>query len=752
MASPIQTLESQKGISTPDYQPTPEEKRDVGFIQQQVEAGERAMRPFRKQTWEGLAFFTGQQWAEYDNKQGRMHEKDKAEHEARLVENQIARAVRTASAALTRNKPGWSVVPATDDESDKECARASARLLEHCWRQLKMSGKSHEYVMWDLVTGLAAFRVWWDTTAGDDYLATFPVLDEQGQPVMDVTPILDEMGAPVLDEMGQPAVSETPRTEERVTKTGYPSIEVCPVTSLVIDPGCASKDLDDCQWVAQNVYMHVDAIREQWPERGEMVRPDTAFTIDGPSTQTVTAFQGTNSAAPSKDEGMDRAKVTFYFERPSKRHEKGWCAVVAGGVMLEQTEELPRGKLPFALSRFNPVPGRLIGMGMVADAISPQRTLNGQLSTYVESCNLIANNKWAVQKGSLVNAASAITNQPGEIIEYLPGFQPPQQITPAPVSPEHARIMEMARQQIRDSTGVSEFQQGTVDAAISGRALAMIAELYATMLGPAARELEDAMSVVGTAILELWRDRMPIDQTVKTLGKDNQWISYEFHASEITSTDVRVLEGSMTPSHPSVKRESIMMAAGSGILGDLKDPEVRARIQDDLEFGNTEDVYGTTNAETQYAREENHGLLTGLDWQDAPLSSPIKARPIDNHTAHIRIHTALGSSDLLRHGGPDAENRLLDHIAEHEAYKAMVAQGVPWWTQRAAGRIEGAPMQAGQPAAQPTDAPTMESTGMGAPPLPSPSGAQLPQLGIRGPGIGLRDGTPAEMTPDTAGL
>ena len=663
------------------YSPDTRTSKTIAAIDRLVKSGESARESFIATAWECVAYYTGRQWIEYSRGLQRLRDIPADPWEIHMVLNYIRPAVDTAVAKLTQHQPGWLVTPQTDDEEDTESARASEKLLEYLWHQLTMGSKTQELMKWAIITGVGILRVDFDSAA----------TDTMGGPDADT-----EHKAPGLPFGADPSepmpLPEEPDSADELFEgppgthhaTGFPTVEVVPPFSMVFDPGAARKDLSDCQWAAEVRWLHIDVIRDRWPTMAEFVTCDRAMGGDNIAATLLADIR--SDSGSSQDLTLDRARVVFYYERPSPRHPRGYYAVTAGNVLLEEYEGLPCGRLPFVIVRYNSIPGKLYGQGMV-DVVRPvQDMLNKQISKRLEVVELNGAPKWAVMKGSI--DAGVLTSEPGETVFYNPGTVPPQPIQSPQVSPQHEALEAAAIQHIREISGINEITQGIVPAAISGRAAQWMAELDATKLAPTTRELEEAFSVTGSMLLKLWRDYMPVETTIQVMGKGSKLEVLSFQSEDISTTNVRVLPGSMAVRHPSVNRETVLMLANMGMYGDVvNDPEARNRVLQEMEFGTPGRLQGEADQEVRYQREENYQILTAPIMPspdpNLPPPSPVKAEPYEDHAAHIREIKSLLMSDALRETEVERYQWAVRHLAEHEGYLSGLRQGYEWWREYA---------------------------------------------------------------------
>ena len=700
--------EAQQGDT---YTPSHEESERLRDVLEQVSLGDQARQTFLRDAWNSLALYAERPWSNYDAIRGVLTETPISDWEVRLSLPYARNALDIIAPKLTANSPSWVPVPASGDEEDQSAARACVKLLNHLARAVKLQSKNDSVVRWAMITGLGVYRVGWDPTKG--------------------TPLDDG------------------------TVPGCITLDSVPPMRWVCDPGASERDLSDCRWCSQISYMHIDDVVMRWPERGRHVRLDASISGDkytsgilGSATQNglTDIFEGNTGL---NDTHQDRVRITEYWEPPSPRHPNGYYCVVANDqLILDVAEELPGGRYPFALLRYNHIPGRLQGQGLLRILRGPQEAANRAVSDRLEVLAVNANGKWAVERGSV--GLSAMTNEPGEIVEYEPGAPRPVAIPPPVMNPEFERVEQAMIQHINMLAGLSDISTGNISSTISGRALNIAAELEASRLGTVSKEIEDCLSDVGSLMLTFQKLYGPEETMMQIVGKNGRLEVASFYKSALRSTDVFVEVGSMRVQNIAVKREQATLGFTSGAYGDPKDPRAVAAYRKDMEWGDLDYLQGDNpDGEATYAREENFTLLEG-DFKT------VRALPFEDHIVHMQNHRALLTSVTFREADKERYEAALTHYAEHACFDTAVRSGTPWWelyVPELAAKMGQAPIPPTPPLGQPQPAPAFDAFGAENMPPGQPmqrqlppripnaalAGVQMPQGGAYGPGLGDQD-------------
>ena len=681
--SPIQAqyLErDQKKKTAQYYQPNTKDKELIDYVSNQFTASEDSKKGRVRDAWINMAFYAGRQWVKWNDVSGRIEEISRDDWQVHLVLNYIRPVIQQLVGKATENQPTVVVLPATSDSDDRQKARASEKLIsKYLWRELDMQLKVQEFARLIFQTGMAAFKVYWDPEGGEGFELQDPWTEDEQK---------------IIKEFADYGMEHDLEPRMRSGKTGEIMVDVVSLFEIGWDPGAGS--FEKTRWCYHSNSMHIDEVRSRW-KKGVHVRPDSSFEGDQLAAKVLHSASHGKHNYQRNSVLADRVAVVEYFERPSQRYPKGMYAIVANGVLLESQEELPHGDLPFVVARHLPIHGRIDGDGAIMDLIAAQEEINKKVSQRIENANQMLNQKWLVVKGSLVN--DMITDQPGEIIEYDAQYPAPRPIAPPPMPSDIGRLQDEMLVHMRNISGVSEIQQGNVPSGISGRAIGMMADSQATIMGPTVREIEKALEKLCMRFLKYWRDYMPVPKTIRIVGKDASAEVFTFHATDIKSTDVIIQRNSMLPKHVSYRREQAMMAFSQGAFGNPQDPAAQMRLRKLLEWGELDELYGDNDKDRLYTRDVLFHITEG--------KQQVNPEPWEDHAAAIdEFHDFMTSTDY-RLQSDETKEEIKRNFAWHYYYQSQLQQAVPWWQMpKSEGWPPATPPQSAQPG-QP-----------GAPPIP----------------------------------
>jgi hypothetical protein len=637
-----------------NYECSPEEKELVAYVGRHVDLCDSHKLPDMREYAENVRFYVGEQW---DQEFGRR--KSRAGEEGSIT-NWFQQVIDDLCARQTENRPYVAVLPATDNEDDRQNARACEKLVYYDWRQTGMPIQAVEFVKLAHLGGTSWLKTSWDPNAGDLY---FPAEDDER-----TADIARELGGPhegfTDPQSPERATSTGPGAQPRQRRTGAVVIDVLSVTEVGYDPGAAR--VRDMRWMYHRRPMHLDQIYDLWPDRGMYVRPDADTTTSG--TANIRSG-GYDHAGSNAEMYQDHAWVTEYWERPSRRHPGGLYAVVCGGMLMQPLKDLPYGEFPFEPLRSKTLPRRFAGQAWASVLRDPQHEYNHRDREIKKQADRLAVPHFLAAAGSILSYPD---DEAGSEILYDPSLPPPKLLNAPPISDALFRLKQEARDVLYDLAGLSEIDRGAIPAGLSGRAIGMAADLQATRLGPMVREMESAFQGAMRRGLRYRHDNMPIAQTLQIIGRDGLAEVVHFHRSQITSTDVILQENSMLPRHKSYRNEQILMAHDRGVFGDPTSPETQRETRKRMEFGDWGEMEGDRGMDRRYAAEVNLMLAAGQYVHPNPWAADLEVQ-YDERLDYM----STADYRML----PPETQQLFERNLAHTAYlMGQLQQGVEWWS------------------------------------------------------------------------
>lgn len=557
-----------------------------------------------------LAYYLGHQWVEWDPLQRKLITPNVPPWRVMATTNMIRSSVRTEFAKLTKQTPLLGVVPQGPDPKQIAQARAADKIREYLWDRLDTYHHAKTALLWALVCGTGAMKVFWNPQAGE-----------------------------IID------------TEEGPLPLG--EIENCAVSPFELYPDPLADSFESAAWIIHAKIRSVEWVMETF---GVSVEPEDVSELRLAHPIDLAKPGRTGLSTPK-----DAVVLLEYWEPPSAKNPEGRYTVFTRSRILLDGPHiyLESGiRYPFAIVRHIPVPGRIWGDSTVTDAIDPQTQYNKTRSQMLEIKNLMAKPKWLIPRGSMETAP---TTAPGEILEYSPvaGLKP-EMVQPPEVPSSYYRELEQLRAEIYELTGQHEVSRAINPAgARSGLMVAYLQEQDDTRLHPTYEAFIRMLEKLETMKLRLARVFYTEPRTARIVGENDQVEVFEFHGRDIPEdVDVKVKSGYSLPQSRLARQEFILQLWDRKLI---MDPRLILRL---LEFGNEEGVYEDIQLDTAQAQREHEQLKAG-QW--------VEPRDFHNHDIHIYEHDRFRKTAEYEELPPDIQALFDRHVEMHKQLRQQVA-------------------------------------------------------------------------------
>lgn len=560
---------------------------------------------------------------------------------ARPVINRIRPIIRTEIVKLSSQKPNVSVVPATNDDSDLFAAQAGEQIWESTYRNKKIAHILRRALFWSQTCGTSFVKCFWDP---DD-------VDKSANQMGDfcyspVTPF--HIYAPDFreEELENQAfiIHATMRTKDELS-LAYPGINF-PTSKK------GHNEILDDSWInlvgAGNLQDKSSVIcLEVWvkPEAIELFPQGAMFTLIG-------------------DTIVDGVE--------------GWPY---------QHNQYPFAKLDHIPS------GKFYSDSSIIDLIPLQREYNRTRGQIIEAKNRMGKPQLAAPRGSVT--AAKMTSEPGQVIEYTPGMQPP---TPIPLMPlPNYIITELDRitQDMNDISGQHEVTQGSAPSGVTAAtAISYLQEQDDSKLAHTYNSVEEGIEKIASLTLAYVVQFWDVPRMLKVVGNDGAFDVLNLKGSDLAgNTDLRVEAGSSLPTSKAARTAFIMDLMKMGFIDPQKGLEV-------MEMGGINKIYESVQVDVRQAQRENtkmaavnqqlldmHSQNQMQDMQTNPakymdeatgqtkLMQDVGGNPIiplivpvnrwDNHTMHIEIHNKYRKSAAYDNLDDQQKQLFEDHVNQH---------------------------------------------------------------------------------------
>lgn len=519
-------------------------------------------RNFIERQWYiNLAFFFGKQYVAYRRTNTSISSNNAVlwippvpPWRVRAVINRVRPTIRTEIAQLTNNKPNAIVVPASAEERDTYAAMAAEQIWENLSSTKRFKGILRRAVWWNQVCGNGYIKTWWDFDAGD---VVIPGTDQK---------------------MGEVCfASETP--------------------FHVFAPDLLQEDIEEQPYIIHAQLKPADYIK---------LRYQKALQGKDIKTQETTGREIFESAflnlvgAPSTQKQNSVLLLECYI-KPGMHamFPQGGMYTVLGDTIIQNFQGMPysHGKYPFA--KLDHIPsGKYYATSSVEDLIPLQKEYNRTYSQIVENKNRMAKLQLMGEKGSV--DPKKITTEPGQFIEYNPGFNKPE-AAPSPPLPAYVpQIMDRLLIDWNDISGQHEVTHGQVPPGVTAAtAISFLQERDETKLSPTFDSLEESIEKTAHMALVLVHDYWTVEKTIQVTGPEGSFDSMTFKGSDLANNlDIRIEAGSALPTSKAARQAFILDLMKMGFIKPDDGLEV-------LNMGGMAKIYERVQADRRQAQREN---------------------------------------------------------------------------------------------------------------------------------------------------
>lgn len=604
---------------------TPEEV--ARWCDEQFSKAHTARQTLERQWLLNLSFFYGKQWVVWGpqiNSTARLTEPKAPAWRVRLTVNKIQPYIRREMARLSSQKPRGFVMPASSDEEDRSAARAAEELAFYLHESLKIDEALDLSDWWTSVTGTSFLKVRFTEEID-------PSTDQPGRLRVDVIRPFD-IYVPNLEET---------RIEEQ-------------------------------EWVAHVQSMPISKIKEQF---GVDVAPgDVGISeVDAKIRNVMSVFNDAKS---------DSAIVKEFWIKPCKRYPKGLVVATANGKLLpyEEPEAMPdvddavellepeikkpkgtidwpfkHGRLPF-IKRGHTLSGRFFDTTFVDQIISVQREYNRSRSQIIENKNLTSRPQWVVPIGAVDR--NELTTEPGAVIRYTPGFNPPTPVQPPQLPNYVMQHIEVTGNEMDEIASQNEVSKGSVPPGVeAATAISFLQERDDSALTYAIRSKERAVQEMTQQLLALVCEFWDVGRMIRITGQNNVFDTRVLKGSDLRDNiNYVVVTGSGTPISRAAQHAEIMEMVKSGMLPATKG----------LRFLNMPDVAAVIDElerDVQQAARENLMMSKG---------QPAVVEVWHDHIQHLDEHDNYKKREEYDHLPQEIKDQFRFHDFQHLTQLALL--------------------------------------------------------------------------------
>lgn len=546
---PELSLDNAKDIK--DFNDLEDIKKLVDWVRKSHQSAKSSRERIERQWRLNLHFYYGKQNIAYNSDRRRFYTPAAPPWRVRSVTNRIRPIIRNELARVTSNHPHASVVPASSEDKDLFAAQAA----EQAW-QSEYTNKKIHYVFsraawWMLITGTGFVKDWYDPDAASDY-----AIDPDGN----------------------------------YTAKGDNTYAVVTPFHLFV-PDIREPELENQPWVIEASVKPVEYIKQQY---GEDFKPTVVSSSEIVEDDTLNL-----QSNPSEPDSVLCLEVWFKPRSHRMFPEGGYALIVDDRlVAIHQSGMLyDHGEFPY--TKFEHIPtGTFYGESTITDLILPQREYNRTRSQIIESKNRMAKPQLTAAKGTVDPAK--ITSEPGQVIEYMPGFGPP---SPLPLQPLPNYVLQEMDVIIRDMEDISsqhEVSRGQTPGSVTAAtAISYLQEKDDSAFTHTYQSVEAGIEKIAkhtlSHIVQFWD--MP--RLIRTTGIDGSFDALMLKGSQIRNgLDLKIESGSALPTSKAARQAFIMDMMKMGFI----DPQRGLEL---MEIGGTQRLYEELKVDERQAQREN---------------------------------------------------------------------------------------------------------------------------------------------------
>ena len=548
----------------------------------------------------------------------------------REVFNHIAPIFDIRYAKLTKIKPDINVLPATNDERDKQAAKVSKKIYRSIKNKLDIDGKVAQGIKWSEVCGTAFYKVTWNGEVGQ-----VVGLGEDGQRI----------------------------------KSGEVDFSV--VSPFEIYPDSAvHESLAECQSIIHARAYSTSQIKSMYGidvQGGDI----STFSLDGVSVGV--GGLGFNGTVPKVIDSRqsDSAIVIERYNRPSKEYPKGRLTIVAGD-RLVYDGDLPYGvgddgepDFPFVRQTSIEEPGCFWGTSVIERLIPVQRAYNAVKNRKHEFINRLSLGVLSVEDGSVdLDNLEDEGLCPGKVLVYRQGASEPKYLQteslPSGLNDEEERLLD----EFNKISGVSDLlSASSISSSMSGAALELLIAQDETRLNASVESIRAAFKDVAKKVLKLYKQFATFPRIAKIIGENGQVEMFYFNSADVSSDDVELENQSDGTQSLTQRREMIFNLLDKGVLNDENGQlsnRMKVKLLEMLGLGVWENAQDVRELHIKKAGNENLKMLDGLT---------CKVSEIDDNELHLNEHIAfMLSEDFEKAKAKNSkiEEIFIEHIRAHK--------------------------------------------------------------------------------------
>lgn len=548
----------------------------------------------------------------------------------REVFNHIAPIFDIRFAKLSKIKPEINIIPATNDECDKETAKVSKKIYNAIKNKLNIDGKINQAIKWSEVCGTVFYKIGWNNAIGQVIAK-----DENGKTIRN----------------GDIEISVVSPFEI------YPDSSVC-------------ESIEECQSIIHAKAYSVAQIKNIY---GVNVKGGKVNTYSLDNVSAGVGGLGFNGTVPKMIESTkeDSAVVVERYSKPTPDYPEGRLTIVAGDKLIYDGQlpylcgEEYRRDFPFVKQTSIAEPGCFWGTSVIERLIPVQRAYNAVKNRKHEFINRLSLGVLSVEDGSVdLDNLEDEGLCPGKVLVYRQGAVEPKYLQseslPNGLESEEEKLIE----EFKSISGVNDLlSASSMSSQMSGVALELLVTQDETRLNASIESIKYANREIARLILRLYKQFAKAPRLARLVGENGDTEIFYFNASDISSDDIEIENQTDNLTSMAQRREMILELLNHGVLNDEEGKltnRMKAKVLEMLGMGIWENAQDVNELHIKKAGNENLKIMKGEE---------VKVSEIDAHDLHVNEHIAFMLSEEFEKAcekNKTIEDKFLKHINNHK--------------------------------------------------------------------------------------
>lgn len=551
------------GLTIEQFQKSKDAQKILDWVRTEYLRSKSARSSKQNQWYMNMAMFYGQQWLEFSKSslapglRNKLTTAKRPYYTEKKVVNRTRSFVRSELSKFLSSVPQISVVPGSSEDQDQRAALAA----EQVYQSVTVAGKLRYHysraAWWSILTGVGFVKTWWDNESTDQFS----------------------------------------------NKTG--SIKYGSVTPFhLFVPDFREQDIEDQPYVT-----HAYTRTVEW---AEMYFKDALKGHDLKASTTAASSileDGYLNLATANRPDSVIILETWIKPGGSKLFPEGGLVISVEDIIVSIDHKFPNEHGMYPYTKFEHIPtATFYADSPLVDTNELQREYNKLRGEIQEAGRRMAKPQLLAPIGSIV--PSRMTNEPGLVIEFVPGLGAPQPMPMSPLPQYYVEQQDRILLDWEDITGEKEVTRGSAPTGVTaGTAINYLQEAANSYLTTQFQSIEEGYEKIGVQTIGLFIQYVDQQRKIKTIGADGAFDTLLLSGSDIKSgTDLRVEKDSSIPKSKAASEAKIMDMFSLGLL-----PADQALKL--LDVGGVQKVMDTLNIAEKKAQRENTKMkkLTDAD-------------------------------------------------------------------------------------------------------------------------------------------